>query len=155
MGELLGQTLENYLTEHKDVKKLLNGGVSAPLGTLSARILMAFGLRLIEESEYRNLQILRKIRNHFAHDLQASFEDKRVIDLCRQLDSSGLRAESLATPFRKYQAVTALQLLFLKKKPMMAVGRRLGELNWQDNVMKHLKREFSKRKKITDSRTSS
>ena len=41
IGDLLGKTLEQYLTDHKDVKKLLYGGVSAPLGTLSARILMA------------------------------------------------------------------------------------------------------------------
>src|SRR5215469_11710094 len=73
LGEILGKTLEEYLTDHKDVKKLLNGGVSAPLGTFSARILMAFGLRLIDDKEYRNLQIVRRIRNHFAHDLHASF----------------------------------------------------------------------------------
>jgi mannitol operon repressor len=145
IGELLGKTLERYLIDHKDVKGLLNGGVSAPLGTLSARILMAFGLRLIDEKEYRNLQIIRKIRNHFAHNLHASFIEAKVIDLCRRLDSSGIRPDATTTPVSKFNAVVTTLMVLLTKRPMMSVGRKIGELNWQENVRKYLKKEASKK----------
>lgn len=144
--EVLGKTLENYLTDHKDVKTLLNGGM-APLGTLSARILLCFGLRLVDEKEYKNLQIVRRIRNHFAHDLHASFEDQKIIDLCKQLDASGLRPESMPTPARRYNAVVTLLLVLLTKKPMASVGRRIGEVGWEDRVRKQLKKVFSEESK--------
>jgi mannitol operon repressor len=151
IGELLGKTLEQYLTDHKDVKKLLNGGVSAPLGTLSARILMAFGLRLIEEKEYKNLQIIRRIRNHFAHNLHASFDDQNVVDLCKQLDVSGLLPHALVTIERRFRAVATFHMVLLTKAPMAAVGRRMGEAGWQDRVRKHVK-DFFEREQAREKR---
>lgn len=139
IGELLGKTLEQYLTDHKDVKGLLHGGVSAPLGTLSARILMSFGLRLIDEKEYRNLQIIRRIRNHFAHNLHASFDDPKVVNLCKQLDSSGIRPDATTSPAKKYNAVVTTLMVLLTNRPNMAVGRRVGESGWQDRVVNQIK----------------
>ena len=139
LAELLGKTLENFLTDHKDVKKLLYGGVSAPLGTFSARILMAFGLRLIDDKEYRNLQIVRSIRNHFAHNLHASFDDPKVVDLCKELDASGIRPRSTTTPATKFNAVVTLTAVLLTKSPGAAVGRRIAELGWQDRVRRQIR----------------
>lgn len=140
LGELLGKTLENYLTDHKDVKKLLYGGVSAPLGTFSARILMAFGLRLIDEKEYANLQIIRKIRNHFAHNLQASFDDVKVKDLCQLLDATGIRPDVIPTLSRKYIAVSTVLAAVLRNRPSMSIGRIMGEAGWQDRVQEQIRR---------------
>lgn len=140
LGELLGKTLENYLTDHKDVKKLLYGGVSAPLGTFSARILMAFGLRLIDEKEYANLQVIRRIRNHFAHNLQASFDDVKVKDLCQLLDAAGIRPDAIATPARKYNAVATLLAVVLTNRPFMSIGRIMGETGWQERVQEQIRR---------------
>jgi mannitol operon repressor len=134
LGDLLGKTLENYLTNHKDVKKLLYGGVSAPLGTFSPRILMAFGLRLIDEKEYANLQVIRKIRNHFAHNLHASFDDAKVKDLCQLLDASGFFPRAVNTPARKYNTVATYLAVILAGRPMMSVGRLIGEEGWQNRV---------------------
>jgi mannitol operon repressor len=144
IGELLGKTIEAYLRDHKDVKGLLNGGVSAPLGTLSARILMALGLGLIDESEYKNLQILRKIRNHFAHNLHASFDDRKIGDLCEQLDASGFPPKASATPATKYKTIATYLIVLLTKRPMIAVGRRLGEKNWRQNALKYLREALAK-----------
>lgn len=139
LGDLLGKTLENYLTDHKDVKKLLYGGVSAPLGTFYARILMAFGLRLIDEKEYANLQVIRRIRNHFAHNIQASFDDARVKDLCQLLDATGVPPGAMPTPARKYNAVATLLAVLLTKRPSMAIGRVMGEAGWQDWVREQIR----------------
>lgn len=140
LGELLGKTLENYLTDHKDVKKLLYGGVSAPLGAFSARILMAFGLRLIDEKEYANLQVIRRIRNHFAHNLQASFDDAKVKDLCQLLDATGIRPDAILTPTRKYNAVATLLAVILTNRPSMSIGRIMGEAGWQGRVQEQIRR---------------
>lgn len=139
LGELLGKTLENYLTDHKDVKKLLYGGVSAPLGTFSARILMAFGLRLIDEKEYANLQVIRKIRNHFAHNLHASFDDAKVKDLCQLLDASGFFPDAVSTPARRYNAVTTFLAVILAKRPYMSIRRLIGEEGWRDRVRERIR----------------
>jgi mannitol operon repressor len=140
LEELLGKTLENYLTDHKDVKKLLYGGVSAPLGTFSARILMAFGLRLIDEKEYTNLQIIRRIRNHFAHNLQASFDDAKVKDLCQLLDATGIRPDAIPTPARKYNSVATVLAAILRSRPSMSIGQVMGEAGWQDRVQEQIRR---------------
>ena len=139
LADLLGKTLENYLINHKDVKGLLYGGISAPLGTFSARILMAFGLRLIDEKEYQNLQVLRKIRNHFAHNLQASFDDQKIKDLCKLLDVSGMLPHAIDTPAKKYNSVATMLAVILRNRPSMSIGRKFGELGWEDRVRKHLK----------------
>jgi mannitol operon repressor len=137
--DLLGRTLERYLTDHKDVKRLLKGPL-APLGPLSSRILMCFGLRLIDEKEYKTLDIVRRIRNHFAHNLKASFDDRKVMDLCKELDGSGIRPDAMSTPARKYNAVVTTLLVILANRPYMSVGRRLGEEGWQNRVTQHIKR---------------
>lgn len=142
---LLAKTLENYLTDHRDVKKLLYGGVSAPLGSFSAKILMCFGLRLIEEKEYHNLQIVRRIRNHFAHNLQASFDDAKVKDLCQLLNASGIRPNSMPTPARKFNAVVTSMAVILTNRPSMSSGRLIGEVGWQDRVRKQIKKMRDKK----------
>jgi mannitol operon repressor len=149
IGDLLGKTLEQYLTDHKDVKQLLHGGVSAPLGSLSSRILMAFGLRLIDEREYKNLQIIRKIRNHFAHSLHASFDDQNVVDWCKQLDATGILPRALETIEQRFRSVATLQMVLLRNAPGAAAGKKMAEAGWQDRVRKHL-REYFKRKEAEE-----
>lgn len=115
IGELLGKILEKHLIDHKDVKELVSG-FSAPLGTLSARIRMSFGLRLIDEKEYRGMDIIRRIRNHFAHDLHASFADPKVVSLCNELIVSGVDPSLMDTPAKKYNAVATTLIVQLTRK---------------------------------------
>ena len=64
------------------------GGFNAPLGTQSARALAAFALGLVSEDEHRELEKIRKIRNAFTHNVHFSFEDRKIKDLCANLESS-------------------------------------------------------------------
>jgi DNA-binding MltR family transcriptional regulator len=82
--DLLGRLIELFLVSHKAVEALLDGQF-APLGTFSARILAAVSLGLINDAEYRDCEMLRKIRNIFAHDVKVSFREQRIKDLCRNL----------------------------------------------------------------------
>ena len=65
----LGTLLSAFMLPSDASKKLLEG-FNAPLGTFSARIMTAYSLGLINESQYDDLERLRKIRNKFAHTWQ-------------------------------------------------------------------------------------
>lgn len=71
-------------------------GANAPLGTFSARIEMAYRTGLISVKFARDLHLVRRIRNDFAHNIHgASFEDTRVKQRISELDNSnGIFARS-------------------------------------------------------------
>ena len=87
LEEQLKNVIEAYLIEDSDTELLLEG-FNAPLGSLSSRIKAAHCLGLISDIEYADCNILRKIRNEFAHSHHASFEDNKCKDLCANLHLS-------------------------------------------------------------------
>lgn len=85
---LLDQQLLELLTSHflkqKPTKELLEGG-TAPLGTFSARIKVAYCLGLVTDLEHKELQLIRKVRNEFAHHVHGlTFEDEKITSFCSQ-----------------------------------------------------------------------
>jgi DNA-binding MltR family transcriptional regulator len=57
---------------------------SGPLGSFSAKIDLACLMGAISNDAYRDLIILKNIRNIFAHQFKsASFGEQRIRDLCR------------------------------------------------------------------------
>lgn len=72
--------------EAATVDTLLFKAGSGPLGTLSSRIDLLFCLGLLTEEERRNLHLMRKIRNEFAHDTASlSFQTPSVINRVGEL----------------------------------------------------------------------
>jgi mannitol operon repressor len=89
---LIDDRLERLLRSHfldcKESSELLDGA-NAPLGTFSARIKTAYCLGLITELECRECDIIRRVRNEFAHRLHGlTFEDQEVHDLCNDLQAN-------------------------------------------------------------------
>lgn len=83
--DTLGRLLIAYLREEKQAKELV-AGFNAPLGTFSSRIKVAFSLGLLDREQYDNLEILRRIRNSFAHNWQGiSFDRNDISALIGQL----------------------------------------------------------------------
>lgn len=77
-----------YLREKKQAKELVTG-FNAPLGTFSARIKAVFVLGLIHKDGYKTLEILRKVRNKFAHDWKGvSFDREDIASLINKLSNS-------------------------------------------------------------------
>ena len=73
--------LTNFLVDdEKEVGRLLD--YDQPLGTYSNRVRVAYCLGLINKTVREDLRLVGKIRNRFAHDLYASFEDEEVRSLC-------------------------------------------------------------------------
>lgn len=87
-ASFLDYTLEHILlgffpTDEKEVDTLMN--FDQPLGTFANRVRMSYCLGLIDKVIKDDLKLIGKIRNKFAHDLDASFEDDEVKTWCKQL----------------------------------------------------------------------
>jgi hypothetical protein len=65
-------------------------GKMSPLGTFSSRINLAFALRWIDQDTECDLNIIRDVRNDFAHHLDhnLSFETQSIADRCKNLCSA-------------------------------------------------------------------
>ena len=84
LEEQLREVLLAFMRDTPQTVELLDGG-NAPLGTFSSRIGAAYSLGFITEAEHHDLTIIRRIRNEFAHNIEASFETRSVVDRCREL----------------------------------------------------------------------
>lgn len=84
----LERLLCSHLAERKIADDLVTSG-NAPLGTLSARAKICFCLGLITELEFQEVNIIRRVRNEFAHGVHGiSFSTQMIDDLCNNLKAS-------------------------------------------------------------------
>jgi|ERR1035441_4459254 mannitol operon repressor len=67
----LREVLESFLIEDKSVTELFEGPY-APFGSLSAKTKAAFVLGLVTREEAACVDAVRRVRNVFAHELDAS-----------------------------------------------------------------------------------
>jgi len=91
----LSETLRAFMVTKTASAELLDGG-TAPLGTFSARIKATFALGLIDHREQRECDLIRKVRNEFAHRTHGiGFSNPKIAEACQRLQSDvpGDRAE--------------------------------------------------------------
>lgn len=80
--------IRSSLIEHKNIDDELFTG-TAPISTFSARIRLAFYMGKISKAMRSDLEIIRKIRNDFAHHAVAlSFDTEAIANRCRALKFS-------------------------------------------------------------------
>jgi DNA-binding MltR family transcriptional regulator len=93
---ILGTSYIDYCLEIILLKSLANPDhagenlfdVEKPLGTFSAKIELAYCLSLIPKSLYRDLHLIRKIRNEFAHGLHGlTFNSDSIKPRCLELET--------------------------------------------------------------------
>jgi len=85
LDEQLHNVLSAFFADVPTSKDLLEG-MNAPLGTLSSRLSAAYSLGLIQENEYREINIIRRVRNEFGHKWkEIDFKTQKIHDLCMQL----------------------------------------------------------------------
>lgn len=84
LDDQLVECIRARLVDHPDVAKLTSG-FNAPFGTFSSRIVGALALGLISSDEYHDLEIVRGIRNDFAHRVGIGFDDRSIRDRCANL----------------------------------------------------------------------
>ena len=81
----LADTLRSFMVSLAAARSLLDGGTAA-LGTFSARIKATFALGLIDDNEQRERDIIRRVRNEFAHRPHGvGFDDPAIATFCERL----------------------------------------------------------------------
>lgn len=130
LDEQLAECITARLVDHSDVAKLTRG-FNAPLGTFASRILGALALGCISEREYRDLQVIRAIRNEFAHQLAVSFDDAAIADRCALLafaaqDYGDVRVGAHA----RFSTAVAALVLNLVNRPTYVGRARLTNQPW-------------------------
>ncbi|MFL6259622.1 MAG: hypothetical protein ACJ76Y_07925 [Thermoanaerobaculia bacterium] len=84
LDTLLYETLVSFfIDEESEVNKLLRPDGS--LGKFGSRVTACYCLGLIGDIVKKDLQLVGKIRNRFAHDLSAQFSDPQISSYCRAL----------------------------------------------------------------------
>jgi hypothetical protein len=83
--EALENILRAFFINDKGVDELFEGPF-APLASLSAKAKTAFLLGLITKEELREADALRRVRNVFAHEADASFDSEKVKKIAAAVD---------------------------------------------------------------------
>jgi len=127
IDELLRETLRAFCCEERSSSKLLDPA-NAPLGTFSSRSQACYALGLIDDHEFAEIALIRKIRNEFAHAKHGtSFQTEKVKGLCASLSSSLPEGEDypLSDPrFRFTNSVVSMVLRLYYRPDWVATERR-------------------------------
>jgi mannitol operon repressor len=82
----LESLLRGHLLNEDIAEKLLSNSAGSPLGGFSARIKMCYALGLITEVEFKECEVIRRVRNQFAHQLHGlTYDDQQIADWCDNL----------------------------------------------------------------------
>jgi mannitol operon repressor len=89
---LIDTRLERLLCSHllstPVAQELVTGG-NAPVGPFSSRIKMSYALGLITDLEFKECELIRRIRNEFAHAVHGlSFQSQKINALCNNLKAN-------------------------------------------------------------------
>lgn len=102
LEERLKHTLNDLVIKERQTLHTRMFNNAGPLGTFSARINIAYMCGIFEESVWRDLNLIRDLRNDFAHvTAVGSFKDQTVVDRCANLKACELH-------FRQAQAGDSL-----------------------------------------------
>jgi len=89
IDENLGTLLKSYLVPNPSSSDSLFDSATSPLSNFSSKIDLCFRIGIISGKLTRDLHIIRKIRNSFAHDIYGcSFENGSVRSRIRELENS-------------------------------------------------------------------
>ena len=126
LDELLRRVLLAFFQIGPTSDRLVTG-FNAPLGTLSTRVKAAYALGLISEREFKECETLRRIRNHFAHEIHMSFADQSIRSLC---DNLTMAARPTNNARHLYATAATSLLLKLNNRPHYVAQTRRGPQQW-------------------------
>jgi mannitol operon repressor len=133
MDDCLRKIIIDYLIDKRNlVEDLIDGGY-APLSTFSSRTKITYGLGLISQSEYLNINTIREVRNKFAHNLSGlSFNDPEIVKLCRKLkyDKSAVGLIILPSPRHSFTLATAVIIANLNRLQVNHRSEMTENKNW-------------------------
>jgi mannitol operon repressor len=130
LDEHLGECIRARLVDSRDVDKLTDG-FNAPFGTFSARIAGAYGLGVISEDEFHDLEIVRKIRNEFAHQITTGFENPSVAARCGNfVHSAKAYGQVVVDPEAQFATAAIALIMSLTNRAAYVSRKRLVVEEW-------------------------
>ncbi|MEN9657946.1 MAG: hypothetical protein RL571_1411 [Pseudomonadota bacterium] len=144
VDDVLMQLLSKKLLPAKDVNNCIYSNQSSPLGSFSSRINALHQLGVISGSMHRDLHILRKIRNDFAHEpSDLNFESpaikSRVLELNKEsnyLEKNKIARENVGPQGMRYDFIFGVgwRLYSLSRdiEVIECVPKRLAEFGYCD-----------------------
>lgn len=135
LEQQLKEILLTFLVDDTKVPELVEGG-NAPLGTLAARISACYAMGLITEDERHDLNLIRGIRNDFAHSFHTTFETETVRSRCQQLrkkapaytDDQGVQVGTTAEG--QFTSAAVALILAYTVRPMYVIKERREVRGW-------------------------
>lgn len=119
---MLSVMLEQFFVSDSLAKDFLSP--EQPIGTFSAKIKLSYLVRLVNESVYKDLQLIRKIRNDFAHTLTLTGRSGKHEYLTFGSQSILDRCKLLTTP----ETHPPLDMQTIESNPALALSTRIPRL---------------------------
>jgi hypothetical protein len=132
IDQKLADTLRSFLVAGKTAAELLDGG-TAPLGTFSARIKAAHALGLIDGFELTECDLIRKVRNEFAHSIHGTtFAEPKITSLCDRLlsDLPGGREKFKGNPRDVFINAVVLAVMRLTYRAEWVAKEKRATKSW-------------------------
>ena len=87
MDRMLGLAIRYFLNDGAGLKELDKDN-QGPISTFSSKINLAHALGIISDEEHRDLHLIRKVRNEFAHSSSVSLFDHSISARIGELSKS-------------------------------------------------------------------
>jgi mannitol operon repressor len=131
LDDRLEQILNAFLIESSAAKDLISG-FNAPLGTFSSRASATAALGLIQENEFKEITLIRKIRNEFGHGWESlTFESENVAVHARKLPWLGpAEFESTSNNRTRFNFAVAMLLTDLMWRVRLVAAERRSRKRW-------------------------
>jgi hypothetical protein len=135
IDEVLKSILMGYLRTTKSTNELLEG-INAPLGSFSARASACHALGLLEDIEFNEITLIRKIRNEFGHKWKnISFESHKIRSLAMTLPWLGpSEEEEGATPRARFNFAVVILLTDLLWRERLARKEKIQSRMWPNRM---------------------
>lgn len=135
LDERLEQILNAFFIESSEAKELVSG-FNAPLGTFSSKASAVAALGLIQDNEFKEITLIRKIRNEFGHGWKPlSFEAENIAVHARKLPWRGpAEFEATADNRARFNAAVALLLTDLMWRVRLVSSERRDRKTWPNKA---------------------
>jgi hypothetical protein len=87
---------------------------------------------LLSEIECKECELIRKVRNEFAHKVKMSFDDKRVVGLCSTMTYKAKPYTDVTVSTRgAFTTASVALILNLANRPHYVAREKLTQRDWR------------------------
>jgi mannitol operon repressor len=129
--EVLEAILGAFFCNTSSANDLLEG-FSAPLGTFSSRASACHALGLIEDNEFEEITLIRKIRNEFGHKWKGiSFDSQKIKNLTLRLPWLGpVEYQKSSSPRARFNFAVVILLTDLLWRERLVMREKARARTW-------------------------